>query len=146
MDGIRWVDVRTTLASVREPVYLHGDPHHAGLHVRLANEVCRHPWSTRFAIPGAARWGRDDCVLGAWWVLCRFVVQARTHWLVFMTRPELPSQPVYSARAYGKLGAFVEAAITPENPFQLQCRLGLSEHDVTEETCESLFQTMQWDD
>mgnify|MGYP000973151755 CR=1 FL=1 len=144
-DGVRWVEVDSTLSCTAAPVRLLGDPHHAGLHVRLANEVCRHPWNTRYTIPSGARWGRDDCVHGAWWVLCRFVVRSKTRWLLFMTRPGHQSPPIYSARAYGKLGAFVEGTAA-ERPFRIQCKLGLSEHSLDGQACNRLFQAMNWDD
>jgi hypothetical protein len=140
VDGVRWTEVDSTLSCVLEPVKLLGDPHHGGLHIRFANEVCRHPWSTRYVIPRTAHRGHDDSIMGAWWVLSRFVVRSRTHWLVFMTNPSLGDPPVYSARAYGKLGAFMEPTVTPEKPFHIQCRIGLSTRELTGEMCDEFWE------
>ena len=144
-DDIRWCEVHTRLEANEGPIRLQGDPHHGGLHIRLANEVCRHPWSTRYYLPKTARWGHDDAAHGAWWVLARFVVRSRPWWLVFMTNPFLGAAPVYSARAYGKLGAFMEPVIEPGAPFTLQCRLGLSDREITPDECEDAFDRTEWE-
>mgnify|MGYP000936428741 CR=1 FL=1 len=138
--NVRLIEVASELISRKGEIQLRGDHHHAGMQIRLANEVCRHPWNVRFTIPRHARWARDESVLGGSWICCRFTVRGKAHSLLHMTPPRvLDELPIYSARAYGRLGAFFERTLQEGNPFRIRSVIALSERPLDEDDCEDLF-------
>lgn len=138
--GARLFDFESTLVSLEDAIALDGDHHHAGIHVRLANEVCRRPWTVRFIIPRGARRGHDESVIRGWWICCHFVVRGKAYSLLHMTPPGfLNEPPVYSARAYGRVGAFFRKTLRKDEPFRVRSRIALSEHPLDEGACEDLY-------
>jgi hypothetical protein len=136
-DGIRLFEFESILESTVGDILLSGDHHHSGVHVRLANEVCRKPWTVRFEIPRNARWGHDQSVLGGWWIHCRFLVRGKKYSLLHITPPgSLVEPPTYSAREYGKIGAFFTKTLKQGEPFHIRCRLALSENPLSQDVCE----------
>jgi len=135
-DGTRCFDFTTTLRAVDAPVRLRGDLHHAGMHVRLSNEVCFHPWSTRYILPEDASARGNSRVTGAWWVCCSARVSGRRYWFMHMTDPAaFDNAPVYSTRAYGRFGAFWEVDLRPGEPRTFRFGVLLSTAPLDRATC-----------
>ncbi len=139
--GARILDMHSRLAAVDRPVCLKGDPHHAGVQIRLANEVCRHPWSTRFVLPNNARRQRDDVVVGAQWVCCLATIRGKRHAVLHMTHPANPGPDrlVYGTRAYGLFGACFDADLKPGFPVRTRFRILWIEGDMSADECESFY-------
>lgn len=141
-EGRRIVDFTSNLASLAGTIQLKGDLQHAGMQVRLANEVSEHEDSTLYILPEGAEELDDDKVVGAWWVACSAVVQGKRYWLIHMTAPDIPTgRPVYSIRRYARFGAFFEPELTEAAPLTLRFRVVLSQTELSREVCEALYKT-----
>jgi len=88
-EGLRIFDFMSTLNSLAGTIGLRGDLHHAGMQVRLADEVSQHEETTQYILPDGAREEENDKVVGAWWVCCSAEVNGRRYWLMHMT-PQNP--------------------------------------------------------
>ncbi|HOV74723.1 MAG TPA: PmoA family protein [Candidatus Hydrogenedentes bacterium] len=139
--GARMFDLQSRLAAVDRPVALRGDPHHAGVQIRLANEVCRRPWGTRFVLPGNAQRRRNDVVRDALWVCCLSTIRDKRHAVLHMTHPANPGLEhlVYGIRAYGRFGAFFDADLKPGFPMRMRFRILWTEGELDRDECEALY-------
>ena len=125
-DGARVFDFESVLtapAGVKK-VELRGDVQHAGMHVRLANEVSEHEDTTEYIIPEGATEEVNVEVKGVWWVCCSAIVDGKRWWVLHMTDPSLPTgAPDYSVRKYARFGAFFQPDLTPDQPLDLKFRV-----------------------
>lgn len=138
--GIRLFDFTSELTSLAGTIRLKGDLQHAGMHVRLANEVSEHEDTTQYILPEGGQELEGDKVVGAWWVCCSAVVRDKRYWLVHMTAPDNPTgQPVYSIRRYARFGAFFEPELAEGKPLAMKFRVAVSETELTRERCEALY-------
>lgn len=138
--GLRALDFRSTLRSLGGTIELRGDPQHAGMHVRMAQEVAENEGETRFLLPAGARALEDDTVEGAWWVCASMPVRGKRYWVLHMTSPELPTGvPVYSIRKYGRFGAFFEPDVAEGKDFEAAFRIIWTETPLDQEACEALY-------
>lgn len=139
--GARMIDFQSRIAAVSHPVRLRGDAHHAGVQLRLANEVCRHPWKTRFVLPTDARRQRDDVISNALWVCCLATIRGKRHAVLHMTHPvnQGLDQMVYGTRAYGLFGAYFDADLKPGFPLRTRYRVLWTEGDLTTDECEAFY-------
>lgn len=138
--GLRVFDFRSELTSHAGTIQLKGDLQHAGMHVRLANEVSEHEDTTQYILPEGAEELEGDKVVGAWWVCCSAVVRDKRYWLVHMTAPDNPTgQPVYSIRRYARVGSFFEPELKEGEPLTLKFRIVLSEQELDRAQCQALY-------
>lgn len=139
-DGRRVFDFHSTLTSKAGPIQLRGDLQHAGMHVRMDNEVVSHEDTTRYVLPEGAEELDDDKVVGAWWVCCSPVVRDTRYWVIHMTAPETPGGvPVYSIRRYARFGAFFEPDLEEGKPLALRFRIVVSEKELDRAACQALY-------
>ncbi len=139
-DGLRILDFQSTLTSLKGTIQLRGDSHHAGMQVRMANEVAEHEETTEYILPQGSRVLENDEVAGAWWVCCSSVVRGTRYWVVHMTPANHPTgQPVYSVRRYARFGAFFETELTQERPLDLHFRIVVSPTALDEVVCAALY-------
>jgi hypothetical protein len=139
-DGLRIFDFESILTSVAGEIQLHGDLQHAGMHVRLADEVSTHEESTEYILPEGATELGDDRVEGAWWVCCSAVVADKRYWIIHMTPPTNPGGvPVYSVRRYARFGAFFEPTLEEGKPLDLSFRIVVSDHTLGRRACQILY-------
>ena len=102
------VDFATVLAAPQGDVKLEGDPEHAGIHYRPANEVVRK--ETVYVFPKEGANAHKD--LDYPWVGETYVLDGKKHSVVEMNHPGNPKGTKYSAyRDYGRFGAFFTAEI-----------------------------------
>jgi hypothetical protein len=102
------VDFATALAAPNGDVQLGGDPEHAGIHYRPANEVARK--ETVYVYPKEGANAHKD--LDYPWVGETVVLDGKKYSVVEMNHPQNPKGTKYSAyRDYGRFGAFFTAAI-----------------------------------
>jgi hypothetical protein len=139
-DGLRVVDFHSRLTATGAPVQLRGDLQHAGMQVRLSNEVVDNEAATRYILPDGATRGDDDAVTGAWWACCSTEMGGKRYWVLHMSHPGLPGGvPVYSIRGYARFGAFFEPDLAPGQPVDLHFRIVLSEKPLDEARCAALY-------
>lgn len=138
--GVRMFDFASSLKTAQGPVLLRGDLHHAGMQVRLADEVSRHEESTQYILPDGAQELEGDKVVGAWWVCCSAEVRGKRYWIIHMTPKDHPTgEPVYSIRRYARFGAFFEADLEPGTPLDVRFRVAVSQDELSRAECERLY-------
>lgn len=139
-DGVYLVDFSSRLESIEEKIAFRGDLQHAGMQVRLADEVSTHEESTEYILPEGAVTGEDDAVTGAWWACCSAEVAGKRYWVLHMTPPSNPGGvPVYSIRKYARFGAFFEPDLEPGKPLSLHFRVAWSDQPLDRATCQKLY-------
>jgi len=138
--GTRLFDFQSILLSQSGDIQLRGDLQHAGMQVRMEQEVAEHEDSTKYILPEGAQELPDDKVVGAWWVCCSPVVRGVRYWIVHMTPPSHPlGQPVYSIRRYARFGAFFEPDLQAGKPSAFSFRIAVSEKELDRAACDSLY-------
>ncbi|MBI4559635.1 MAG: PmoA family protein [Candidatus Hydrogenedentes bacterium] len=136
----RIFDFESKLMSMTGGIQLKGDLQHAGMQVRLANEVSEHESSTQYVLPEGAQELEDDKVVGAWWVCCSAVVRDQRYWIIHMTPPgNVGGQPVYSIRRYARFGAFLETPLNEGMPLDLSFRIVFSQKELDRTACQALY-------
>lgn len=151
-DGLRIIDFQSKLTSVAGAIELKGDLQHAGMQVRMAQEVADRDdaesknktatsgKSTQYVLPAGSVTGEDDKVTGAWWACCSCEVGGKRYWIMHMTHPSTCTDiPVYSIRGYARFGAFWEPALEEGKPQQYNFRIVLSEKELDVSTCQRLY-------
>jgi hypothetical protein len=139
--GLRILDFQSVLESLDGAIQLRGDSHHAGMQVRLANEVSEHEETTLYVIPDGAEEIENDEVVGAWWTACSAVVRGQRYWLVHMTPPAHPTGvPVYSIRRYARFGAFFEMDLEEAKPVSLNFRIVVTKTELDRAACQALYE------
>ena len=145
--GTRIFDFESELTSLRGTIQLRGDLQHAGMQVRMANEVVDHEDTTRYILPEGAQSLENDKVVGAWWVCCSPVVRGKRYWIMHMTPSDhLTGQPIYSIRAYARFGAFFEPDLNEGKPVKVRFRVLLSEQELDQEACQALYDAFEAND
>jgi hypothetical protein len=140
-DGLRIIDFASTLESLAGDIELRGDLQHAGMQIRMADEVSEHEDTTVYTLPEGAQENEDDEVVGAWWVMGSFVVDGERSWLVHMTPPDHPTgQPVYSIRQYGRFGAFWETTLREGAPHDVHFRIVVSGDELSPADAAGLYE------
>lgn len=140
--NLRVIDFSSTLDSLQGTIQLKGDLQHAGMQVRMANEVSEHPESTEYTLPFEAELHEDDRVTGADWACCSCVVNGARYWVLHMT-PEsnVTGTPVYSIRPYARFGAFFETGLQEGSPLELRFRIILSDQPLERSECIRLYRS-----
>jgi hypothetical protein len=139
--GIRIVDFQSKLRSTRGTIMLNGDLQHAGMQVRLANEVAEHEETTKYILPAGAEELEDDKVVDAWWVACSAEIGGKRYWIIHMTPARHPlGVPVYSIRRYARFGAFFEPILEEGKMLELNFRIVVSDKELTQEQCQALYE------
>jgi hypothetical protein len=140
-NGARVFDFVSTLKSLRGTIELKGDLQHAGMQVRMANEVSEHEDTTQYVLPEGATELADDKVEGAWWVMCSPVVRGTRYFILHMTSPELETGiPVYSIRRYARFGAFFEPQLREGEPRTFAFRVVVSGSEWDRGACQELYE------
>lgn len=138
--GQRILDFTSELQALDTAIRLRGDLQHAGMQVRLANEVAQHQDTTEYILPDGAERLEGDEIHGASWACCSAVIEGKRYWIVHMTRNEkATAQPVYSIRAYGRFGAFFEPDIAAGESKTLEFRILVSDRELSREECQALY-------
>ena len=97
------VDLTTVIKAPAGDLVLGGDPEHAGIQYRPANEVDRK--AATYVFPGENADPRKD--LDYPWVGQTYTLNARRYSVVIMNHPDNPKGTKFSAyRDYGRFGAF----------------------------------------
>ena len=139
-NGLRIIDFSSQLLSKAGAIQLRGDLHHAGMQIRMADEVTGHEETTDYILPEGAVEKSGDEVPEAWWVCCSVEVAGKRYWIIHMTPPDHPTGiPVYSIRRYARFGAFFEPDLKKDTPLDLKFRILLSEKELDRDACQALY-------
>jgi hypothetical protein len=118
------VDIESTVTAVAGDTELGGDPEHAGLQFRPANEVDAK--ATRYLFPKPAADPHRD--LDYDWVGQSFTVGDRTTRVIYLNHPDNPRDTRFSAyRDYGRFGGFFRAKLAKDESLTLRVRFLISE-------------------
>ena len=139
-EKMRVFDFGSRLVSQQGTIELRGDLQHAGMQLRLANEVSEHQDSTQYILPVGAKELDDDKVVGGWWACCSAVVGGKRYWALHMTPSDHPTgEPVYSIRRYARFGSFFEPTLEEGKPLDLHFRIVISEEELDQAACAKLY-------
>jgi len=137
---LRVIDFSSTLTALEHEIQLKGDLQHAGMQIRMAQEVAEHEATTQYILPAGAQTFEDDKVTGAWWACCSCEVGGKRYWVLHLSSPSTPGGvPVYSIRKYARFGAFFEPTLKPKTPLPLHFRVIVSERELDQVACQALY-------
>ena len=118
------VDVTSKVKAVAGDTTLDGDPEHAGLHYRPAQEVQRA--KTNYIYPQDKADAHKD--LDYPWFGESHVLNGKTYSVVYLNHPGNPKGARVSAyRDYGRFGAFFKAALKKDEVLTLKARFIIGE-------------------
>jgi hypothetical protein len=121
------VDFRSELTAVRGDVQLGGDPEHAGVQFRPANEVVT--TETKYVFPRPGIDPKKDHDLP--WVGETYTLAGARHSVVHMNHPSNPKGTRYSAyRDYGRFGAFFVKQIPADETLTVQYRFLIADGEM----------------
>ncbi len=121
------VDFVTRLKAAAGDVKLDGDPEHAGIQYRPANEV--DPKETIYVFPGEGADPKKDVDYA--WVGETYSLGGKKYSAVIMNHPENPKSTKFSAyRDYGRFGAFPRAEIKGGEALTLRYRFLVAEGEM----------------
>lgn len=139
-DGMRVVDFESELTAEMGDTQLRGDLQHAGMQIRMADEVNDHQDSTQYIMPDGAEELEDDKVVGAWWMCGSVIVEGKRYWVLHMTAPDLATgEPVYSIRRYARFGAFFEPDLKKGEAQAFRFRFVISDKELNQAACQALY-------
>lgn len=134
--------------TVDDPVKLDGDPQHAGVQFRAADEVAAKTSKQTYYLrtdgkgkPGETRnWtpNNDGKSVNLPWNAMSFVIGDQRYTAVYLDHPANPKPARYSERPYGRFGSYFEYTMTKDKPLQVRYRLWLQRGEMSVEECEAL--------
>ena len=140
--SMRVIDFTSRLESLAGDIPLEGDSHHAGMQIRMADEVTQHEETTEYILPEGAEEIDNDEVIGGWWACAGVDVGGERYYVLHMTPPNHPGgEPMYSIRRYARFGAFWEPVLQADEPMDLHFRIIVAAHPLDRETCQALYDT-----
>ena len=138
-DGLRVIDFTSDLVSKAGTIELKGDLQHAGMQIRMAQEVAEHEDTTQYILPEGATEDKDDQVLGGSWACANVEISGKRYWVLHMTPKKTFETPVYSVRQYARFGSFFEPTLEEGKPLSLTFRIIVSEKELDRAACEKLY-------
>lgn len=118
------VDFESTLKAVADDLILGGDPEHAGIQYRPANEVVSSKTLYVFPTEDANPKAEVDYP----WVGETYTLADKQYSVIFMNRPDNPKQTKFSAyRDYGRFGAFPTIPIKKDESATVKYRIIVGE-------------------
>ncbi len=118
--GIVAVDLQTRLSATDSRVELKGDPEHAGVQYRPANDIQKEYTTYIFPRPEADPKEDKDYR----WVVEEYRVDDHDYTVAHLNHPSNPKGTIYSAyRDYGRFGAFLEEGVDAGETLELNYRI-----------------------
>lgn len=137
----RVIDFQTQLTAMKRDIQLRGDSHHAGMQVRLSNEVSEHQETTEYILSKGSERLENDEVANAWWAVCHTQIGGEDYWVMHMTPPTHPlGAPMYSIRPYARFGAFFEPNLIRGRPLRLAFRVVVAKDPIDAARAEGIYQ------
>jgi hypothetical protein len=134
------------------PIHLDGDPQHAGVHFRAAQEVAEKTADQTYFLrtdgkgtPGETRnWeqGGDESLNAQCtnrpWDAMSFVVGQKRYTVLYIDHPDNPKPARYSEREYGRIGSYFVADVLPDKPLDVRYRVWVQEGEMTPDQCAAM--------
>ncbi len=117
------LDIDVLIEPLAGDTRLDGDPQHAGLQFRAAQEVAEREKETVYVLPEGAVRDKSDVVTKCPWAACIFKIQGKPYAVMQMSHPDEAAGAVYSTRDYGRFGAFAPHDVNSGQPLRLRYRL-----------------------
>jgi hypothetical protein len=137
--GIRIFDFTSVLTPF-DDIKLRGDSHHAGMQIRLSQELSDHPEQASYVLPEGSKKLENDEVSGAWWAACNAKIGGKDYGVMHMTPPDNPTGiKLYSIRPYARFGAFFEPDLKKGQPMTLTFRIVVSEKPIDAAQAKALY-------
>lgn len=122
-----FIDVTSKLKAVAGETQLDGDPEHAGVQFRPANEVDKA--ETAYVFPKANADTKKDRDYP--WVGETFALNGKRYSVVYLNHPSNPKSAIFSAyRDYGRFGAFFKATIPKDAELSIRCGFLVAEGEM----------------
>jgi len=134
------VDLDVAVETLAGDMHLDGDPQHAGLQFRAAQEVAEREKETVYVLSEGAVQEKNDVVTHCAWAACLFKIQGKPYAVMHMSHPADSAGTVYSTRAYGRFGAFAPHDVKPDRPLRLRYRLLILDTDKHPDVSRGRFQ------
>lgn len=130
-------DVAVTLShELAHPVFLQGDPQHAGMQYRAAQEVHDRSKETVYLRPEDASSKGNDVWHDCSWAALRHPLKDggsdRRFVVLYMRHPQNHGKPVMSTRNYGRFGFFFTTRLDRDKPLTQRYRLVIAEESGEE--------------
>lgn len=123
------IDFQSKLSANYGDVFLKGDPEHAGIQYRPAEEVDKK--QTKYLFPTEKVNLKEDRDLP--WIAESYVLSGKTHSVVQMNHPDNPKETRHSAyRDYGRFGSFFEAEIKKGESLTVNYRFLIMDGELPE--------------
>ena len=121
------IDFSSRLVTLAGPMRLEGDPQHAGVHFRAAQEVAETTKTQTYylrpgvkAEPGEFRnWPEDKTFINAAWHAAIFVVGGQRYSVLRINTQRNPGEARMSERDYARFGSYFEFELLPEKPLEV---------------------------
>lgn len=124
----RVLDLAVALTPERGKVTLDGDPHHAGVQLRLAQE-CAERNDVTYLRPKDTEAQGNDVWNGGDWVAARATIEKRPFVVLWLTDPDDHEPRVWSTRPYGRFGPFTRLELPAGTTRTLRYRLVIFDAD-----------------
>lgn len=121
------IDVTSKVNATEGTILLDGDPEHAGLQFRPANEI--ESSKTKYCFPQENADPKKDRDYP--WVAESYVVDGHPYNVIYLNHPENPKGAVFSAyRPYGRFGAWFKSEVTKGQTETTRVRFIITEGDM----------------
>ena len=145
VDNATMLDFESKVTTKLPNVKLDGDPQHAGLHFRAAQDVVKNAKNTVYTRPdgqdkpGATRnYPTQKTHVNLPWDAMSYTIGDQQYTTVMVDRPENPKEARWSERDYGRFGSYFVAEVTPKKPVEVAYRLFIQRGGVTVPECAAI--------
>jgi len=145
--GQHLIEFSSTLKTAGGRVSLDGDPQHAGVQWRSAQEVADNKEATRYLRP--AQWAQlpNDQEHNAAdykdlpWNALQYKLGDRAYTIAYLTDPANPGNAEFSERLYGRFGEFFPWSLRKDNPLSVRYQWWITTtHDITRKQINHKYQ------
>jgi len=143
------IEFSSTLKTAGPQVSLDGDPQHAGVQWRSAQEVADNKTATRYL--RSAQWAflptdqehNAPDYKDLPWDAIQYKLGERAYTVAYLTDPSNPANAEFSERLYGRFGEFFPWSLRKDNPLSVRYRWWVSAtHAVTREQIDRKYEDL----
>lgn len=147
------IDYQSTLEPIGiDAIQLDGDPQHAGVQFRAAQQVADETKGQTYYLrtsgkgaPGETRnWDHTNAdapgnteTTDRPWLAMSLVLDDKRYTVLYIDHPENPKPARYSERDYGRFGSYFVAKMTREKPLKIRYRFLIKDGEMNVEECQS---------
>ena len=139
------LDFESKVTTKLPKVTLDGDPQHAGVHFRAAQDVNANKGQTVYTRPdGQDKPGKtrnypaQKTHVNLPWDAMTYTTGGKQYTTVLVDRPENPKESRWSERDYGRFGSYFVADVTPKKPVIVKYRFYIKGGGVSVPECQAI--------